>query len=66
MKFVVTGMVLESDESILIVSRIISTVTNRIFIETIRGSMKDADSLIETLAERVADIIKINLRKFVV
>lgn len=65
-KVVVTGIVLRSGDSIIIVSRIISTETNRVFMESIRGHRDDADLLMGDLVVRVTDVINLYLEKLVI
>ncbi|MFC1684500.1 hypothetical protein ACFL0R_03390 [Pseudomonadota bacterium] len=57
-QIVITGTIMESGDSIIIVSRVISTKTSREFIETIRGRKDDAESLMDTMVDRMADVIK--------
>lgn len=64
-KVIVTGMVLESGDSIIIVSRIISTETNRVFMETIRGRRENADLLMDGMVARMMDVIDRYLEKLV-
>jgi TolB-like protein len=64
-KVIVTGMVLESGDSIIIVSRIISTETNRVFMETIRGRRENANLLMDGMVARMMNVINLYLEKLV-
>jgi len=57
-QIVITGTVMESGDSIIIVSRIISTQTSREFIETIRGQKDNVEALMDAMIVRMADAIR--------
>lgn len=57
-QIVITGAIVEAGDSIIIISRIISTRTSRVFLETIRGSKEDVESLMLDMVARMADVIR--------
>ena len=57
-KILITGSVIESDNTLYIIAKIIGTESSRVLAESVKGNMSDeVGSLVETLAGRVADTI---------